>query len=240
MVLSGTKFSGQRMNQRQKMVFQGGTCLEDYIDVDNNKLQAFISWREELYTEWGKMSQQRQMSWGKKYSEENQRRSSVNPELREKVIERDKRTCRYCGKRLHNDSIIHIDHVHPFSKGGETIVENLVTACAKCNKTKGYLHSICPLSLDTIMQLENDEQANKSESRKRQKRLFDNWQELKLDRRQHNLEAEYFFYYYDKCKAKDVETLKKLLPVGRPSNINRVYDAAGWIAAYLIDNENQA
>lgn len=57
----------------------------------------------------------------------------MNPEIRKRVFERDKHTCRYCGDK---NGPFHADHVYPSSKGGETSIENLVTACARCNRKK--------------------------------------------------------------------------------------------------------
>lgn len=37
---------------------------------------------------------------------------------------------------LHSVSL-HLDHVHPASKGGETKAYNLATSCQKCNVEKG-------------------------------------------------------------------------------------------------------
>lgn len=57
----------------------------------------------------------------------------VNSQTREQVFERDNYTCRYCGSK---EGPFHADHVYPYSKGGETSIDNLVTACQKCNAKK--------------------------------------------------------------------------------------------------------
>jgi 5-methylcytosine-specific restriction endonuclease McrA len=31
------------------------------------------------------------------------------------------------------DTVLHVDHIKPYSKGGETLAENLQTLCIKCN-----------------------------------------------------------------------------------------------------------
>jgi 5-methylcytosine-specific restriction endonuclease McrA len=49
------------------------------------------------------------------------------------IFRRDKYTCQYCGRR--ND--LTIDHVVPRHRGGGHSWENLVTACATCNRRKG-------------------------------------------------------------------------------------------------------
>jgi len=43
--------------------------------------------------------------------------------------------CTKCGKRLRN--IFHADHIHPFSKGGKTILRNGQALCKECNLSKG-------------------------------------------------------------------------------------------------------
>ena len=58
--------------------------------------------------------------------------------LRKRVIERDGYYCVYCDEDLTN-SEIHLDHVIPESKGGETSYANLQVTCRKCNLAKGIL-----------------------------------------------------------------------------------------------------
>ena len=52
---------------------------------------------------------------------------------RANLFRRDKGECQYCGSRRH----LTIDHVVPRSKGGKTSWTNLVTACNRCNVSKG-------------------------------------------------------------------------------------------------------
>ena len=52
------------------------------------------------------------------------------------VWERDNYTCQYCGKHITEKSDLETDHVHPQSRGGKTIYENMVTACFDCNQHK--------------------------------------------------------------------------------------------------------
>jgi hypothetical protein len=55
--------------------------------------------------------------------------------LRDRVIERDGKKCRYCGREL-PDKEIYLDHVIPYSLGGLTEYGNLVVACFHCNSKK--------------------------------------------------------------------------------------------------------
>lgn len=58
--------------------------------------------------------------------------------LRKRIIERDGLYCVYCDDNLSNAEI-HMDHVIPESKGGETTYNNLQVTCRKCNLAKGTL-----------------------------------------------------------------------------------------------------
>lgn len=49
------------------------------------------------------------------------------------VFKRDNYTCQYCGKV---GGKLEADHIIPFSKGGTDDMDNLVTACRKCNRQK--------------------------------------------------------------------------------------------------------
>ena len=53
---------------------------------------------------------------------------------RRAVLARDSWTCQYCGS---TKSGLTVDHVIPRSRGGESIWENIVAACATCNRRKG-------------------------------------------------------------------------------------------------------
>lgn len=58
--------------------------------------------------------------------------------LKVQVLMRDGNTCRLCGITLTGDNI-HFDHIHPWSKGGETVLENIQVLCAPHNLAKGNL-----------------------------------------------------------------------------------------------------
>ena len=71
------------------------------------------------------------------------RTSSRQPSLRLrfKVMRRDHFSCRSCGASPGKDASVelHVDHVISWSKGGETILENLQTLCSRCNLGKANL-----------------------------------------------------------------------------------------------------
>jgi 5-methylcytosine-specific restriction endonuclease McrA len=65
-----------------------------------------------------------------------QRPGEVSPKRRWEVLERDKRTCVYCGRKA-PEVILHVDHKVSVRDGGTDDMENLVTACSECNGGKG-------------------------------------------------------------------------------------------------------
>lgn len=71
-------------------------------------------------------------------SEENERQeqmASVRRELtadkKRVILERDGRTCRYCGQPANA-----VDHILPVSQGGDNDPDNLAAACRTCNSRK--------------------------------------------------------------------------------------------------------
>lgn len=73
-------------------------------------------------------------------SEDSRQKSKRDPSLRLrfKVLKRDNFSCVKCGASpAKNKSVeLHVDHIKPWSKGGEAIEENLQTLCMKCNLGK--------------------------------------------------------------------------------------------------------
>ena len=65
------------------------------------------------------------------------RRTSRDPSLRLrfKVLLRDRFTCCGCGKSPATTpgTVLHVDHIEPWSNRGETVLENLQTLCSLCN-----------------------------------------------------------------------------------------------------------
>lgn len=76
-------------------------------------------------------------------SNNNSRKTNRDPSLRLRfnVLKRDNFSCVQCGASPAKDSSVelHIDHMKPWSKGGETILDNLQTLCIKCNLGKSNL-----------------------------------------------------------------------------------------------------
>lgn len=66
---------------------------------------------------------------------------TINLRLRFRVMKKDGFKCKICGKAPANDPniVLEVDHVKPWSDGGETIEENLQTLCFSCNQGKSNL-----------------------------------------------------------------------------------------------------
>jgi hypothetical protein len=58
---------------------------------------------------------------------------NINWRLRALVLMRDGARCRLCGAAPSDGIRLHVDHVKPWSKGGETVLENLQILCNVCN-----------------------------------------------------------------------------------------------------------
>jgi len=68
---------------------------------------------------------------------------SMDLRMRFIVMRRDNFKCRNCGRSPATDSntILHVDHIKAWAKGGETLPENLQTLCSKCNIGKSDLEN---------------------------------------------------------------------------------------------------
>lgn len=66
----------------------------------------------------------------------------IPEKMRKLVFKRDGYTCRYCGSK---EPPFHADHVYPECRGGETSIDNLVTACESCNLKKASKVGVWPV-----------------------------------------------------------------------------------------------
>lgn len=66
---------------------------------------------------------------------------NINDRLRFIVLKRDNFKCKKCGRSPATDPriILHVDHIHAWSQGGETILDNLQALCSQCNIGKSNL-----------------------------------------------------------------------------------------------------
>jgi 5-methylcytosine-specific restriction endonuclease McrA len=61
---------------------------------------------------------------------------SAEPKFcRRSILLRDRFRCQYCGQRFESHELT-FDHVIPRSAGGQTVWENILSACVECNKRK--------------------------------------------------------------------------------------------------------
>lgn len=63
-------------------------------------------------------------------------RAKMSAGLRYDILKRDNFRCRLCGASSKDDVQLHVDHIHPVSKGGKTTPANLQTLCDRCNRGK--------------------------------------------------------------------------------------------------------
>ncbi len=68
-----------------------------------------------------------------------QERQRMTADMRFQVLKRDNNRCRACGATSEVE-VLHIDHIHPVSKGGKTEMDNLQTLCQSCNLGKSNRH----------------------------------------------------------------------------------------------------
>jgi hypothetical protein len=106
--------------------------------------RRFQSWSIALqkFIEYANDSEDIYLNIQNKQKSEN-RKTNRDPSLRLrfKILKRDSFTCTKCGASPSKDSSVelHVDHIIPWSKGGETTLENLQTLCSNCNLGKSNL-----------------------------------------------------------------------------------------------------
>ena len=61
----------------------------------------------------------------------------IRQEKRLAIYLRDGLACAYCGASVEDGSILTLDHIKPYSKGGSNEAKNLITSCRKCNSSRG-------------------------------------------------------------------------------------------------------
>jgi hypothetical protein len=104
-------------------------------------IRRFGSWRKalEAFVHWAESSSELDIEPLR--GEYGRRKTSRDPNsaLRWRVANRDGFRCRHCGKSpaMNPGVTLHIDHIVPWSQGGETVIDNLQTLCSECNIGKG-------------------------------------------------------------------------------------------------------
>jgi hypothetical protein len=69
--------------------------------------------------------------------------------LRLRVLDRDAFRCVLCGRSPATERgvVLHLDHIIPFSDGGQTVFENLRTLCETCNQGRGNVANLARESI---------------------------------------------------------------------------------------------
>jgi hypothetical protein len=60
----------------------------------------------------------------------------IDTKIQWQVFKRDGYKCRYCGN---DNTPLTVDHIVLWEEGGPSTEQNLITACKKCNKTRGNM-----------------------------------------------------------------------------------------------------
>lgn len=96
----------------------------------NKALQAFVDY---VNSENAELETTKEKPFKKARTRRTSRK--INWRMRAKILIRDNCICSMCGASPAKDSsvVLHVDHKKPWSKGGETVLDNLQTLCAKCN-----------------------------------------------------------------------------------------------------------
>lgn len=100
-----------------------------YINTDRNE--------EEMADDSAAESISTDSTSGKTFKHKTKR--EISDRLRFRILMRDGFACKKCGRSpiKERDVELHVDHILPWSKGGETVSENLETKCSQCNLGKG-------------------------------------------------------------------------------------------------------
>ena len=98
--------------------------------IDKDKVKAKLLEKKKK-REIEKLALQELIDEGEIFPEAN-KRPPIPKDVVDTVWNRDGGKCVYCG----SNENLHLDHIIPFSKGGDTSVENLQLLCQKCNLEK--------------------------------------------------------------------------------------------------------
>lgn len=99
----------------------------------NKALEIFVAYVNGFLQDNNKIDSNKEKKQVSGHSKQTPR--NINWRLRAMVLIRDNCICRMCGTSPSKDPsvVLHVDHVKPWSKGGETYLENLQTLCSVCN-----------------------------------------------------------------------------------------------------------
>jgi hypothetical protein len=109
----------------------------DLVEALGDRVQSFITWAGESRLDYKPDLDEEVGDFLSSDFRNRIRLHKLDPQrwkvIRMQVFARDNYTCHYCGTV---GGELECDHIIPFSKGGSDDMDNLVTACLKCNRSK--------------------------------------------------------------------------------------------------------
>ena len=137
----GRVFSGQHQvlfSQKEwdDVSFNGSDEMEVHtLNMSSSEWETFLRQTDLLETEI--LSKASDGTLAKIITRKSQR--NIEASISWKVFARDGYACRYCGKGGKEGIPLTVDHLVLWEVGGPSIEANLLSACRKCNKTRGNL-----------------------------------------------------------------------------------------------------
>ena len=127
-VTKGSQPRRRDMDDKSLSKISSGAYLR-YYGKWSEALKSFVNYLNE--SDFITIEPQKQVSLHKT-------KRDINLRLRFLFMKRDNFKCCACGASPAKDPTVelHIDHIIPWAKGGETVMENLQTLCSKCNLGK--------------------------------------------------------------------------------------------------------
>ena len=122
---------GRDISKSEISKFSLGT-YEKRFGSWNKALISFIHYIENSNNE---TTSEKIISAPKEKTTSRKTQRKINWRIRATVLIRDNCICKMCGASPSKDPSVtlHVDHIKPWSKGGETLIENLQTLCSMCN-----------------------------------------------------------------------------------------------------------
>jgi hypothetical protein len=113
-------------------------ALEEFIIYINNEEDSEVPEGNDIVEEWENDSL---LTDQPNNINTHRTKRNITKKMRFLVLQRDYFKCKICGRSPSTDpkTNLHIDHILPWSKGGETELDNLQTLCSECNIGKGNI-----------------------------------------------------------------------------------------------------
>ena len=125
--LSSANFQRQRFSN--KVLFMSLFLMTQVLDyeIDAEKKVKLLKLADN-----GDVDGMNKLGFFPKLEPEHHPINVIHP-IRELVYKRDNYACKFCG----TTEDLTLDHIVPFSKGGDSTPDNLQTLCRSCNSRKG-------------------------------------------------------------------------------------------------------